>query len=196
MGTNFYKIAIVDGKQTEGQHIGKRSAAGKYCHNCNVTLNIFGNFWVHQAIKSHYSSAAHIPPSVGFNLYIRDKSEKFPTLFPERYVAKKGKDGLEGLCETLKESENDWFLRCPVCGEEVKTTTCSFTWAIPPYEFYKEFLGGYANNPNWEKIVKSGKAIEESIIDEYGRTYNFLQFNQELKENKIHYYHSIGDEFC
>ena len=179
MGTNFYRIKIVDGEQTEGQHIGKRSAAGKYCHDCNVTLNIHGNFWVHQNIDHHYSSARNLPPSEGFNLYARDKSEKLPGLFPKRYKAK-NVGGIDGLSEMIKEGESNWFLKCPICGKEVKTTTCSFTWAIPPYDLHK------LNNFNEEPVV----------IDEYGQTYNFLQFDKELQENKIHYYHSIGDEFC
>jgi len=40
VGTNFY----VEGT---GQHIGKRSAAGSYCWDCNVTLCVEGEAGIH-----------------------------------------------------------------------------------------------------------------------------------------------------
>ncbi len=43
MGTNFY---FVD-RDGEGQHIGKRSAAGPYCWDCKLTLCQGGNEGVH-----------------------------------------------------------------------------------------------------------------------------------------------------
>ena len=43
MGTNFYKIKRVDNKIEEGEHIGKRSAAGEYCWDCRRTLSIYGD---------------------------------------------------------------------------------------------------------------------------------------------------------
>jgi len=39
MGTNFYTLS--------GKHVGKRSAAGLYCWDCNVTLCRVGNKGVH-----------------------------------------------------------------------------------------------------------------------------------------------------
>jgi hypothetical protein len=44
MGTNFY-IKNKRGKQ--GEHIGKRSAAGYYCYDCNAPLNNKGLAGVH-----------------------------------------------------------------------------------------------------------------------------------------------------
>lgn len=39
MGTNFYTL--------NGRHIGKRSAAGIYCWDCNISLNNKGATYVH-----------------------------------------------------------------------------------------------------------------------------------------------------
>lgn len=40
MGTNYYFIR-------DKEHIGKRSAAGSYCFDCDITLNIGGNEEIH-----------------------------------------------------------------------------------------------------------------------------------------------------
>ena len=39
MGTNFY--------DAKGNHIGKRSAAGLYCWDCEITLCKLGKEWIH-----------------------------------------------------------------------------------------------------------------------------------------------------
>jgi len=44
MGTNFY---IRDADGSEGDHIGKRSAAGWYCWDCDRSLCIDGEDYVH-----------------------------------------------------------------------------------------------------------------------------------------------------
>jgi len=47
MGTNFY----IEGT---GEHIGKRSAAGLYCWDCNVTLCVTGEAGVHTGESSWF----------------------------------------------------------------------------------------------------------------------------------------------
>lgn len=47
MGTNFYKL--------NGTHIGKRSAAGDYCWDCDITLCIDGNRGVHLSQSKWYA---------------------------------------------------------------------------------------------------------------------------------------------
>ncbi len=51
MGTNFYLMG--KGKQ-EGPHIGKRSAAGAYCWDCDITLCKDGNEAIHSEHSSFY----------------------------------------------------------------------------------------------------------------------------------------------
>ena len=46
MGTNFYKL--------DGTHIGKRSAAGQYCWDCEITLCKNGNEGVHYSASDWY----------------------------------------------------------------------------------------------------------------------------------------------
>lgn len=167
MGTNFYKIKAEKGRAVEGQHIGKRSAAGKYCIDCDLTLNIQGDYFVHRSSK-----------------YMPDKSNLYPTLFPEHLKSNTIKQGLDGLLQHINEFNKEWFLRCPECGKEVKTITYSFSWAIPPYELYNE------------NIMDNSNRSQKTIMDEYGQTFTGNEFLEILNNCKIKFYDSIGDEFC
>lgn len=53
MGTNYYikDIGISDSPEC---HIGKKSAAGLYCWNCNITLCIAGDKWIHNSSKDEH----------------------------------------------------------------------------------------------------------------------------------------------
>jgi hypothetical protein len=185
MGTNFYKIDIKKDNK-EGEHIGKRSAAGYYCWDCGITLNIYGEAWVHSSYKE-------------FNKYgflHKDRSKENPELYnpfdEDRFMDK-----------------SEWFKKCPSCGqekEELKSiadgasgielgfsdpnkeqqkgvkTVSSFSWATIPYEFI-----------NWV----SDRVLEKCIVDEYGRELTGDQFLGMLNYNcPIRFYNSIGVEFC
>ena len=54
MGTNFYMLKKATGLQSN--HIGKRSAAGMYCWDCNQSLCKTGNNGVHQGKSEWHSS--------------------------------------------------------------------------------------------------------------------------------------------
>lgn len=140
MGTNYYKGNI---------HLGKRSAAGLYCFDCDITLRKGGRDLVHQG---------------GW------------------------------------EQKDLWYADCPVCGgkpvkEDMNTSsvgkelgfnkksqiqkgirTCtSFRWAIEPAML---------------------KKIRGSIDNEYGDKFTDKQFQALVKDCPIHYFDSIGQEFC
>lgn len=51
MGCNFY---IYNPETKELKHIGKRSAAGRYCWDCGVTLCIDGEYYVHYSDHAWY----------------------------------------------------------------------------------------------------------------------------------------------
>ena len=54
MGTNFYVVGH-RGDDDPRYHIGKRSAAGVFCWDCNVTLCVGGNSRVHYGDPFHES---------------------------------------------------------------------------------------------------------------------------------------------
>jgi hypothetical protein len=79
MGTNFYTM--------DGEHIGKRSAAGYYCFDCGITLCKQGNGGIHMGksewfdscpfcgkepkVEKHFGSAAAL--ELGFNKKASEK---------------------------------------------------------------------------------------------------------------------------
>lgn len=207
MGTNFYRIKTeaeleedvkngVEDLNQEGEHIGKRSAAGMYCWDCGVTLNVNGEFWVHQSIKSGHNRHWY---------YSEDKHNKNPDLFnpiPKR-------EDFDSDLDFNLSDNSEWFKRCPSCGKKHEKepslsegsgavelgfakpndkkqsgvqTVSSFSWAVVPYEF-KEWLEDEMNN--------------ECIMDEYGRKMTGKEFMEMLEHNcPIQYYYSLYDEFC
>jgi hypothetical protein len=54
MGTNFYWKKFLSKK--EGEHIGKRSAAGLFCWNCGITLCKDGVPGIHRGKSAWYES--------------------------------------------------------------------------------------------------------------------------------------------
>ena len=54
MGTNFYTVS-------DSKHIGKRSAAGKYCWDCKVTLCKGGDKFIHQGSDLFSGFFDHCP---------------------------------------------------------------------------------------------------------------------------------------
>lgn len=151
------------------RHIGKRSAAGKYCWDCGVTLCKAGADHVHESPACGISN---------IRLYI-------------------------------EESKKLWYERCPKCGraeakEELDTSAAgrelgfnentpkkkmgvrgcaSFTWDMPPDEFFKADMS---------EAAAIGK---RPIEDEYGRGYSLEEFKQVLEECPIQFTDSIGCNF-
>lgn len=116
MGTNFYWIEPAPrcphcekeiGPSGEGQHIGKRSAAGWYCWDCDVTLCLSGKGRVHYS--SDNGNWSETCPKCG-----NKKSE--------------GKDGLE----TRAASVELGFDKPREDRPEGVQTTSSFSWAEDP----------------------------------------------------------------
>jgi len=159
MGTNFYKM--------DGTHIGKRSAAGKYCWDCGMTLRIGGESRV------HYTDS-HIRP------------------IPENDM-----DDIYNYMELRKQEHlKEWYEKCPKCGKYPDekganamfkelgfskvngkqigvSSCCSFTWATHP-----------------DKLKRI-----RFVKDEYGRKYTAEQFDKELEFCPIQFFDSIGKEF-
>jgi hypothetical protein len=93
------------------------------------------------------------------------------------------KDGINGIHTSKSEwyKEGDKYI-CPNCGKEVKTTCCSWIWAVDPGDvFFKA-----------ELMANSKKKI---ILDEYGREFTGDEFLAELETIPVKYTHSIGVNF-
>lgn len=103
MGTNFYKM--------DGTHIGKRSAAGMYCFDCNVTLCARGPNAVHEGRSNWHDQC----PECG-KKYIPDKLEESSA-------------GLEL-----------GFNKNPINANEGVKSCSSFTWAISKQDFYRSWV--------------------------------------------------------
>lgn len=102
MGTNFYRM--------DGTHIGKRSAAGMYCFDCNVTLCAGGPNAVHEGRSNWHEQC----PQCG-KKWIPDKLDESSA-------------GLEL-----------GFNKNPVNANEGIKSCSSFTWAINKDSFYKNW---------------------------------------------------------
>lgn len=95
MGTNFYAM--------NGEHIGKRSAAGLYCWDCNITLCIDGENGVHES-RSKWSDSC---PSCG-----------------KKYVEESLSDGAAG--------RELGFNKKPFKKKTGVASCSSFSWAVQP----------------------------------------------------------------
>lgn len=170
MGTNFY----VAGYEQSGHdpmdpavHIGKRSAAGRYCWDCRVTLCRDGTRGLHQSPR--------VP---------RRPGEDVGTLFA-RYLAAQASCWYE-CCPTCGAAPSSETLATSAAGRELGfndgppaprrgVQSCSsFSWAMEPSRV---------------------EGIEQ-IEDEYGRTYTRAEFLAVLDECPIQFTHSIGEWFC
>jgi len=134
MGCCFY-LRNEDG--SEGQHIGKRSAAGHYCFDCDVTLCVGGNKEVHNGYGTN--------------------EEWFDTC---------PKCGKPPMKESLDTSAVGIELGFNKNLTEKKTGVrgcCSFRWAMDPIRFISvDFpkLGNYPVTDEYGKTYKIGEFVE------------------------------------
>ena len=99
MGTNFYMIK-------DGKHVGKRSAAGKYCWDCKVTLCKGGDKFIHGGSDLFSQFYDHCP-----------------------------KCGRKPIEESMEESSSGRELGFNTSLPKAKTgvkSCSSFTWAMKP----------------------------------------------------------------
>jgi hypothetical protein len=116
MGTNFYFIEPAPrcphcdkpiGEPSEGQHIGKRSAAGLYCYDCDDTLVKAGKARIHYSSSS--ASGSH------------DACPKCGAKPPDFSVLQRGSTAVElGMARPEEERPKGVF------------TAASFSWAAEP----------------------------------------------------------------
>lgn len=109
MGTNFYTIDITKNEKIDHMdpefHIGKRSAAGLYCWDCDITLCKDGKEFVHH-VKKGIKNGKTVPLD-SIDIY---GMEICPTcglqLKPKNYWS------LPNV---------EWYKKCPKCGKRPKT---------------------------------------------------------------------------
>lgn len=169
MGTNYYFRGYDKSKQWEkgfDDHIGKRSAAGPFCWDCNITLCKKGNEGIH------------------LSKYEKEWHDKCP---------KCGKTKTE---ESLTESSGGrelGFNRHPPKRKTGVASCSSFSWAICPMLVFpvrcNQLLLTQKNaDPEIEWPTKI-------IVDEYDQLFTLAEFKAFLSECPIYYYH-IGELFA
>lgn len=125
MSTNYYYLVQEYGQYTEGKHIGKRCAAGKWCMKCDRTMSSGGISRIHHG-DAHYKTC--------------------PQCLSDAY--------LEGVC--------------------------SFLWADVPIDALR-FL-----EQNLERTC---------VINNYSDTITGFQMLDVISGCKVHYIHSVGEDF-
>jgi len=98
MGTNFYALP-------DGEHIGKRSAAGAYCWDCGVTLCPGGNDRIHNS-----------------------GLERWPSTCPKCGRIEVDDEGIEDSAAGRELG----FNTAPPARKQGIHSASSFTWAMPP----------------------------------------------------------------
>lgn len=172
MGTNFYlKLKSNDKDKREerfARHIGKRSAAGYYCFDCEVSLCKEGSDFVHWTkIPCHMQLK-----ELGFKEV--EWFDKCPICgqSPEKDKIDEGSVGIElGFNKNITEKKKG-----------VKSCS-SFSWGILPYDFHQHF-----------KTKASRK--RKLIVDEYGLEFTYYEFNNMLNSIcPIQSFSAIGIDF-
>ena len=77
-------------------------------------------------------------------------------------------------------NDGRWYNKCPICGKEVDTYVCTFTWT---FMLQKEII---------DRIIMFGEDYP-CIIDEYDREYTAREF---MKEIDSPVYYQMASNFC
>ena len=169
MGTNFYIRGNTHDNDPEF-HIGKRSAAGLYCFDCEVTLCKKGND------KIHYT-----PPG-DRTLWWHDRCpscRKAPETEP---------------FEQTSAGRELGFNKDPQIKTGVRSCS-SFSWAMPR-ERYELVLTGECVPAECPCCGRPWDDPDKIIEDEYHNLYTQEEFkNQVLDDCPIHFTHSVGVHF-
>lgn len=183
MGTNFYfKRSLLDlPEDTDSDdpriHIGKRSAAGLYCWDCDETLHKEGRERIHYSVPEHYWPNGRVN-TMDLHAMVRASENVTYKCCPKCGQAPAKSDSFsEGPAAIELGFAKPRAVRpTGVCG------TSSFSWAQDP-----------------EKVgrICEQHADEPIIEDEYGREMAGHEFLDMLLSNcGIQYTHSIGVMFC
>ena len=158
MGTNFYTLS--------GKHIGKRSAAGMFCWDCNVTLCKKGKSEVH-------SSYGYVVHDDGKG--VLESLAEYCNYINQFWYDKCPKCHKEESKEKIHEGASGrelGFNKKPLKRQGVSSCS-SFSWDVEPEKIKKL------------KFVKS----------EYGERLTINEFYDILQECPIQFYDSIGNDF-
>ena len=165
MGTNYYIRGHRHQSMDPEVHIGKKSAAGYWCWNCNLTLCKGGSAGVHLDADGWYEACP--------------KCEKKPK-----------KESLE----KSSAGRELGFNKGPYKRKTGVASCSSFTWAIDPKKFFEQKIEiEYEGKCTCcgQVLPDSSKVIE----NEYGDLFTLEEFKQILQECPIQYTDSIGKCF-
>lgn len=167
MSTNFY-VRGHKRNDSPDTHIGKRSAAGYYCWDCDITLCQSGNGGI------HYS----------------DNNDKWYDKCPQcgKPIIK------EDLDHSSPGRELGFNDNLPARKTGVKTC-CSFSWAMSQ-ELYNAFIAAVkVQDLLCPCCVRKFDDKDKIIEDEYGRLFTLEEFNAVLSECPIRFFDGVGTEF-
>jgi hypothetical protein len=145
MGTNFYlypdkslyaQVAdkLRDAEHEDEIHIGKRSAAGHYCWDCNITLNKQGNSGIHHSCR--------IPGHMACDCNWHKQCPKCGAL-PKK----------ESLSDSSAGRELGFNKNKPGRKKGV-SSCCSFSWAINKKDFIDYLARGYLIKDEYGELIK------------------------------------------
>jgi hypothetical protein len=115
MGTNFYTL--------KGKHIGKRSAAGPYCWDCDITLCKKGEQYVHES---------NTPPNATLQQIIDDAIESFYNKCPRCNKSPQKED-----VKTSSAGRELGFNKDPFKRKTGVGSCSSFSWDVNPSKISK-----------------------------------------------------------
>ena len=166
MGTNYY----IRGKDVEEVHVGKRSAAGLYCWDCNMTLCIEGPGRIHQGCKKWVSNEKKCD---GTHHGSCDGGHWFDS------CPSCGKNRVEEDLDSSSAGRELGFNKSPYKRKTGVATCSSFTWAGRKIDLLK---------------MANDTGLEKPIFDEYDRAMTVEEFLALLTECPIQS-HLLGLEF-
>lgn len=187
MGTNFYLIDnqlmtnITCDNMDPIWHIGKRSAAGMYCWDCNITLHKNGVNAIHKSSHEYnwYKSCPQCNKNKG-GLYESNLSNTIAAL-SERYLDL-GQEELKPITKEINSALVELGFSKANSQRPHGVCSCSsFSWA---------------QNPQAIKMKCKANYNEKLINNEYGDRFTGLEFLNMLKYNcPIEFTTMIGQWF-
>jgi hypothetical protein len=171
-------------------HIGKRSGAGPYCHDCDITLRFRGPAFAHFPEREKSAPGWQGWYNAGQGPKYRSPAfEDEKDLLPPVAVEK---DGVWQVLQKAKipsryrDPRSD-YIRCPLCRKASQTRACSFSWAVHPSDFDYYF-----------RVVRRDAPPDEVCIrDEYENRMTYLDFMKEIESVPRNLYNteSVGTWF-
>ena len=170
-GVDIYRSVGID-HCDPNYHLGKRSAAGAYCWDCNRTLCRAGEGRIHYGrFEDRDAEWSKSCLTCG-----KTEADRYPTRYDK--VAGKGRKKRQPARGSMVELGFD---KPNTRRPKGVGTCCSFSWA---------------QDPTIAKAILRARKTEKLVEDEYGQTYTGAQFLTMLRSMcPVEFTNSIGSHF-